>query len=35
VFVDDRQTNVDAARAVGMRGVVFESADQLRAELLR
>lgn len=33
VFVDDRQKNVDAARAVGMRGVVFQSAEQLRAEL--
>jgi len=34
VFVDDRPKNVDAARAVGMRGVVFESAEQLRRELL-
>ncbi len=34
VFVDDRRGNVDAARAVGMRGIVFESAAQLRAELL-
>lgn len=33
VFVDDRRKNVDAARAVGMRGIVFESADQLRRAL--
>jgi len=33
VFVDDREKNVSAAREVGMRGVVFESAAQLRAEL--
>jgi len=35
VFVDDRRKNVDAARAVGMRGIVFEDAAQLRAELAR
>ena len=33
VFVDDREENVDAARAVGMNGIVFESADQLRRAL--
>ncbi len=33
VFVDDRRVNVDAARAVGMRGIVFDNADQLRIEL--
>ncbi len=33
VFVDDRPVNVDAARAVGMQGILFEHADQLRTEL--
>lgn len=33
VFVDDKQANVDAAEAVGMRGLVFTGADRLRADL--
>ncbi|MCB9593826.1 MAG: HAD family phosphatase [Sandaracinaceae bacterium] len=33
VFVDDRQKNVDGAVAVGMRGIRFESAAQLRRDL--
>ena len=33
VFVDDREKNVAAAREVGMRGIVFEDAAQLRREL--
>ncbi len=33
VFVDDRPSNVDGAEAVGMTGIVFESADQLRRAL--
>lgn len=33
VFVDDRSENVAAAVAVGMRGCVFQSAEQVRAEL--
>ncbi len=34
VFVDDRRSNVDAAIATGMAGVVFESAAQLRRSLV-
>jgi putative hydrolase of the HAD superfamily len=33
VFVDDRPVNVQAARTVGMYGIVFESAAQLRRSL--
>lgn len=33
VFVDDRKDNVEAAWAVGMPGLVFRSADELRADL--
>ncbi len=33
VFVDDRADNVEAAEALGMTGVVFESAAGLRARL--
>ena len=33
VFVDDRPENVRAACALGMEGIVFESADRLREEL--
>lgn len=33
VFVDDREVNVRAARDVGMRGIRFENAAQLRREL--
>ena len=32
-FVDDRQTNVDAAVALGMHGVLFTDAATLRADL--
>jgi len=35
VFFDDRQDNVDAARAFGFDAVRFENADQVRAELAR
>lgn len=35
VFVDDRAGNVEAARGIGMAGVVFEGAAALRAELAR
>lgn len=34
VFVDDRCKNVEAAIAVGMRGIVFENAKQLEEELV-
>ena len=33
VFVDDRATNVEGARAVGMDGVVFTDAERLRVAL--
>lgn len=33
IFVDDKQKNVDAAKACGMGGLVFTSADQLRSDL--
>ena len=33
VFVDDVERNVDAAAALGIRAVRFDSAEQLRAEL--
>jgi 2-haloacid dehalogenase len=35
VFVDDRQVNVDAARAAGLHGLLFTDADRLRADLTR
>lgn len=33
VFIDDRQVNVDGAKAVGMQGIFFENAEQLQADL--
>ena len=33
VFIDDRADNIEAARAAGFQGVVFESAAQVRREL--
>jgi putative hydrolase of the HAD superfamily len=33
VFIDDRLDNVEAASAAGLEGVLFTSADQLRADL--
>jgi HAD superfamily hydrolase (TIGR01509 family) len=35
IFVDDRQKNVDGARAAGLQGVLFVDARQLEAELRR
>lgn len=35
LFVDDRESNCAAARAVGMDAIAFEDAGQLRAELER
>ena len=34
VFVDDREKNCEGARAVGMPAIHFESAEQLRRELI-
>jgi 2-haloacid dehalogenase len=33
VYIDDRKPNVEAATAIGMRGIVFTDAAALRAEL--
>jgi len=33
VFIDDKQTNIDAARYHGMQGILFESPAQLRSSL--
>lgn len=35
IFVDDKQTNVDAAKAYGMHSLLFIDADQLRCDILR
>jgi hypothetical protein len=34
-FTDDRQENVDGALAAGLDAVLFESAEQIAAELRR
>ncbi len=34
LFIDDKQVNIDAARAIGMKGAVFTDVNQLRAELV-
>ena len=34
LFLDDRQVNVDAARALGIKGLVFTNVDRLRADLI-
>ena len=33
VFIDDRAENIEAARALGMKGIVFESYEQANAVL--
>lgn len=33
VFIDDREENVQAARALGIKGIVFENYEQARREL--
>jgi FMN phosphatase YigB (HAD superfamily) len=33
IFVDDRNANVEAARAIGITTVKYESRDQLRKEM--
>ena len=35
VFADDRMDNIEAARAYGMRGIVFRDARQYEADLRR
>ncbi len=34
LFVDDRQVNIDAAKQLGMKGVLFTDVNQLRADLV-
>ena len=34
LFVDNNQVNVDAARSLGFRTILFKNAEQLRKELL-
>lgn len=34
LFLDDKAANVEAARAVGMQGLVFSTVEKLRADLL-
>ena len=34
LFIDDRQVNIDAANAMGIKGVLFTDVDQLRADLV-
>lgn len=34
LFIDDKPVNVEAARSLGMRGLVFSGVDQLRADLV-
>jgi HAD superfamily hydrolase (TIGR01509 family) len=33
LFIDDRETNVEAAKVLGMKGIIFKSAPQLRDAL--
>ena len=33
LFVDDKQMNIDAAHALGVKGILFSTVDQLRADL--
>jgi putative hydrolase of the HAD superfamily len=34
LFIDDKQVNIDAATALGMKGVLFTNVDKLRADLI-
>jgi putative hydrolase of the HAD superfamily len=34
LFIDDKQVNIDAANALGMKGVLFTNVDRLRADLI-
>ncbi len=33
VFIDDKAANIEGAKAIGMRGIVFKSADQLKTDI--
>jgi putative hydrolase of the HAD superfamily len=34
LFIDDKQVNIDAAQALGMRGILFSTVNRLRADLI-
>jgi putative hydrolase of the HAD superfamily len=34
LFIDDKQVNIDAAEALGMRGILFSTVDRLREDLI-
>jgi len=34
LFIDDRLVNIEAARALGMRGILFSTVDTLRVDLI-
>ncbi len=34
LFLDDKQVNIEAARALGMKGIVFSTVEQLRTDLI-
>ena len=34
LFLDDKPENITAARALGMKGIVFSTVEQLRADLI-
>ncbi|MBV8060376.1 MAG: HAD family phosphatase, partial [Alphaproteobacteria bacterium] len=33
LFIDDKEINVNAARALGMHGIVFKTASQLSSDI--
>lgn len=35
VFIDDRQENIDACKAIGMQGILFETPEQVIADLVK
>ena len=34
LFIDDREVNIEAATALGMKALLFTTVDQLRADLI-